>query len=91
MVERERKMDLIGELIKDWERSAMKYRKLGMDADHNPIRQEGLLCRAEVYEYCAHRLKAATQPTVEGDAGKCVCWYDGCTCEFRDKKGMCNC
>ena len=49
-------MNLIGELIKEWERSADKYHRLGMEADHNPIRQEGLLCRSEVYRYCASKL-----------------------------------
>ena len=47
----------IESLIKDWERSAEKYHKLGMEVDYNPIRQEGLLCRSEVYSYCASKLK----------------------------------
>ena len=33
----------------------------------------------------------APQLSVEVDAGKCVCWYKGCTCTFKTKDGGCNC
>jgi len=54
-------------LVEDWERSAKKYRELGMKADHDPIRQEGLLCRSEVYDYCASKLKETLQQSVAPD------------------------
>ena len=44
-------------LIEDWERSANKYYELGIKADHGSVRREGLLCRSEVYNYCASKLK----------------------------------
>lgn len=48
-------------LIEEWERLARRYHRLGVDADHNPIRQEGLLCRAEVYDFCASKLRDASR------------------------------
>lgn len=48
-------------LIEEWERSAKKYRDLGMRHDHNPVTQDGLLCRSEVYSYCASELKKVIQ------------------------------
>jgi len=54
----------------------------------HPHRQHMKMAWMEAFK---QGVEFAAQPSVEGDAGKCVCWYDGCTCEFRDKKGMCNC
>jgi len=48
-------------LIKDWKRLVNKYHKLGMKTDHNPIQQYGLLCRSEVYNYCACKLEEILQ------------------------------
>ena len=56
------------ELILEWKRSAVRYRELGKKADHNPVRQEGLLCRSEVYDYCAAKLEERLQQGVEADA-----------------------
>uniref|UniRef100_A0A6M3JZI6 Uncharacterized protein n=1 Tax=viral metagenome TaxID=1070528 RepID=A0A6M3JZI6_9ZZZZ len=49
------------ELILEWKRSADKYQKLGRKEDHDPVRQEGLLCRSEVYNYCASKLEERLQ------------------------------
>ena len=48
-------------LIEDWKQSADKYEKLGRKADHNPTKQEGWLCRSEVYNYCASKLEEFLQ------------------------------
>ena len=54
-------------LVEEWERSAEKYQKLGLRARDNddPIRQEGLLCRSEVYGYCADKLRRRLQQGVQ--------------------------
>ena len=69
------------ELILDWKRSADEYRKLGQNADHLPITQEGWLCRSEVYNYCASRLEDRLQQAVEADAENEPC--PGYTCHTR--------
>lgn len=44
------------------------------------------------YAVCLNfKTDTASQPAVEADASKCTCWYDGCTCEYRDNDGVCNC
>ena len=45
------------DLIKEWEKSADKYQELGLIDGVEPVRQEGLLCRSEVYRYCAEQLR----------------------------------
>ena len=66
------------DLIEEWERSAEKYQSLGRKA-LDPIRQEGLLCRSEVYSYCADKLRRRLlQPVIEADAEKPA--IDMCCC-----------
>ena len=52
------------DLIEEWEKSAEKYQSLGRSAT-DPIRQEGLFCRSEVYSYCADRLRRASKPSIK--------------------------
>ena len=58
-------------IIEDWERSAKKYRELGLKAT-DPRRVEGLLCRSEVYDCCADKLRRFFQQVVEVDAQQCA-------------------
>ena len=44
------------QLINDWKKSSKEYRDLGLKSN-DPLLQEGLLCRAEVYSYCAGKLE----------------------------------
>ena len=44
-------------LIAKWERYKDKYLTLAVKSDHNPLIQEGLFCRSEVYGLCADELK----------------------------------
>jgi len=54
-------------LISEWERSAAKFEKLGRNCD-DAVKREGLLCRSEVYHYCAHKLAEFLQQAVVPEA-----------------------
>jgi len=76
-------------LIKEWERSADKFRELAKKADHDPLRQEGLFCRSEVYSYCADKLRRAihdvqadTKKPCE-DTGLCVYYPRPLSCRAK--------
>lgn len=65
-------------LIEEWERLAKKYRELGLKAT-DPIRAEGLLCRSDVYDYCADKLRRASQQGAPADGKEiAVCPECGC-------------
>lgn len=51
---------LLGNLMKEvesWEKKAKKYRKMGMESDHNKFRQESLLCESDTLDYCAKKVR----------------------------------